>query len=514
MFNPSTLPSFVHQPLPHDFVRIIELHPGEFGERLKCTIGMCPKSCMGQYRCFSYVWGKPMFEHFLYCDGARLAITRNLWAGLKAVRSSKDTVRLWVDQISIDQQNLTERADQVQCMDIIFQKAIEVLVWLGTDPCDEAESTFELAEKIAGGDVSLVLTKKDRIRNLEAFRNLVQLRWFNRVWTFQEIFLASAATFYWGRSCIPWQILAEAFNVLFVYQHRFQRYYDRLEPEQVLQLSPARSSVTGSSFLDLLERTRARQASDSRDKIFALLTHPNAQLKGGGRILEANYESSVEDCFIKAAIRMILQLGDLRVLSHVTHEGMLNEDISWVPRWNEPAGASSRIWTALSPYRVWAEDRNGFSAASWDEAAISKTGTLKLMGSIVDFVTKTGRPPSLCSSKAWRLRPCKHMQQPQFGHTCIQKYLNTIITANPVNGSSDKLWHGRKLFETKLGHVGLGPRFTKRGDLLVVLIGAKVPFLLRKHGEKYRLVGECFNTNLMNIDMESMGIPLMDVHIV
>ncbi|KAM6514257.1 hypothetical protein FALCPG4_015412 [Fusarium falciforme] len=57
---------------------------------------------------------------------------------------------------------------------------------------------------------------------------------------------------------------------------------------------------------------------------------------------------------------------------------------------------------------------------------------------------------------------------------------------------------GRRFAGTNEGLVGWVPQGTRRGDMVVVLYGSRVPFVLRKVGEgKYNLVGECYIHGLM-----------------
>lgn len=54
----------------------------------------------------------------------------------------------------------------------------------------------------------------------------------------------------------------------------------------------------------------------------------------------------------------------------------------------------------------------------------------------------------------------------------------------------------RRFFVTEEGHMGLGPRWTKPGDLVWVLLGSQVPFILRAVGDWYVLVGDAIVTVL------------------
>jgi hypothetical protein len=74
-----------------------------------------------------------------------------------------------------------------------------------------------------------------------------------------------------------------------------------------------------------------------------------------------------------------------------------------------------------------------------------------------------------------------------------------------------KLQH-RRLFVTKKGYLGIGPRDVEQGDLVCVLRGAQVPFVLREQLSARRvrstfwkrekihceLVGECYVHGIMD----------------
>ena len=56
---------------------------------------------------------------------------------------------------------------------------------------------------------------------------------------------------------------------------------------------------------------------------------------------------------------------------------------------------------------------------------------------------------------------------------------------------------GRRFFATQEGYIGLAPSRTVAGDLVCILKGANVPFVLRRAGESFVLVGECYCHGIM-----------------
>jgi hypothetical protein len=67
--------------------------------------------------------------------------------------------------------------------------------------------------------------------------------------------------------------------------------------------------------------------------------------------------------------------------------------------------------------------------------------------------------------------------------------------------------HGWRFVVTKNGYVGVVPNMTETGDVVAILKGGRVPFVLRKSekDEAFRLVGECYIHCLMN--GEGLGLP-------
>lgn len=58
---------------------------------------------------------------------------------------------------------------------------------------------------------------------------------------------------------------------------------------------------------------------------------------------------------------------------------------------------------------------------------------------------------------------------------------------------------GRLPFVTRKGHLVLGSEYVKQGDLVALIKGAQVPFVLRRHcGEAYQLIGEAFVDGIMD----------------
>jgi hypothetical protein len=56
---------------------------------------------------------------------------------------------------------------------------------------------------------------------------------------------------------------------------------------------------------------------------------------------------------------------------------------------------------------------------------------------------------------------------------------------------------GRCMFLSRDAYIGLGPKNMQPGDSLALLVGGKMPYVLRRKGECYELVGECYMHGVM-----------------
>ncbi|KAH6653958.1 HET domain protein [Truncatella angustata] len=80
----------------------------------------------------------------------------------------------------------------------------------------------------------------------------------------------------------------------------------------------------------------------------------------------------------------------------------------------------------------------------------------------------------------------------------VAKSFMTTIRATSAN---------RKLYRTSTGYLGLGPAATKSGDIVVVLLGGHLPFILRPSGTDWLLIGETY-VHHPNLMMGSLLEPL------
>lgn len=90
--------------------------------------------------------------------------------------------------------------------------------------------------------------------------------------------------------------------------------------------------------------------------------------------------------------------------------------------------------------------------------------------------------------------------------------MSTLLAANGSGGDAGRylqaaylMMPSRRLFCGSDGVAGLGHSQVQRGDVVVVLLGSTVPFVLRPRGLKFQLVGECFLHGWMGSDAAAIA---------
>lgn len=71
------------------------------------------------------------------------------------------------------------------------------------------------------------------------------------------------------------------------------------------------------------------------------------------------------------------------------------------------------------------------------------------------------------------------------------------LSASQYAHSFVRACDNRRVFVTKSGYIGLGPKIMRDGDVVVVLYGGHTPYILRPSGNEYRLLGECYAHGIM-----------------
>ncbi|KAI0455348.1 heterokaryon incompatibility protein-domain-containing protein [Xylaria acuta] len=204
-------------------IRLLDLLPSATSNSdnapIRCQSRVVPLSANESFEALSYVWGtEPNFTK-ISLDGNDVLITSSLAAALRRARLPGTTRVLWADQLSINQFDDQEKANQVPLMTHIYTKTTQCLIWLGEMKPDislsDAQSALDLIhhlsdpEKNKMSDLSLEKNLHRSIHALDSI-SMTENKWWTRTWTLQESILPSKACVLWGPLTIQWETLASA----------------------------------------------------------------------------------------------------------------------------------------------------------------------------------------------------------------------------------------------------------------------------------------------------------------
>jgi hypothetical protein len=108
-------------------------------------------------------------------------LSKNVNAALKALyKLPKPILRIWVDWICIDQNNITERSNQVRLMAQVYGKAESVYVWLGEQGHGSELAFAFIPKMLEVQGFNELVTNKDNDKSLDAVKKLLTRDWFSR----------------------------------------------------------------------------------------------------------------------------------------------------------------------------------------------------------------------------------------------------------------------------------------------------------------------------------------------
>jgi hypothetical protein len=319
-------PEHQYMPIhPETEIRLLILHTADSSdpELISCQLENTLLDSEVEYTALSYAWGDPTNRKPIICDGSILHVTVNLFNALRELRHVDHSVRLWINAISINQQDNKEKSVQVRRMGEIYEKAQKVWVWLGEKSevtsrayrlIDELHSHFDLENvdeiyfQMALEPWGVQLHSRPDLRNnhfvtasaamlkvedalsinsqapgdisdWQALSQLFALPWFGRKWIIQEIILARKARVFCGTQSIQWQRLKRVSEILPSCVAKMTlRNLPASLPFHILlsdlnrtpRSATIASTSAGASMLSLLMSTSQFECSNALDRYFAL----------------------------------------------------------------------------------------------------------------------------------------------------------------------------------------------------------------------------------------------------
>ncbi|OBR05707.1 heterokaryon incompatibility protein [Colletotrichum higginsianum IMI 349063] len=593
--------------LPSRWIRILALQGGSGTDPIHVRLQEADIDKWPTFAALSYVWGDPSQREYIYISGQEVSVTKSLFDALRHFRLPDQELLIWADALCINQDDLEERAEQVQLMREIYSRSTSVMVWLGLDTDGQAVCAIPLIESIhqacenhamakgvelldmahftpatqkfeglAGVSISDITTvaentnrPKPELASWTALGWVLSRQWFTRVWCVQEIVLARSSKAYIGSHSLDWIKLGV--TAAWLSEQSLATDYNVPDELEGLSWDTAYSmfdtdGLSESSLLDILVTFRDFDATDPRDKVYGLLGLVGEENLKGFRGVD--YGKSVVDVYADVVRISVEASGNLASLCYAKHgrEYARNGFPSWVPRWDISENASNLLSSLL--LTAWKDgDRHGLpSLVAFEPTA---DGTVALSGVRFDTIAWTtdildvehfkkeilpseaANHPFLeiwhraSSSKGYAMsvsadRPFAGIMEMALTLTAgftdgyefvmdletesLSQFYADFLTyigqlLDRAGGRSDtfdpleialcdgdatrfrvaasRACDQRRVFETSAGFYGLAPACAKDGDVVVLLYGGPIPFVLRQVDDGWVFLGDSFIGPLM-----------------
>ena len=339
---------YKYEPLEENQIRGVELHYSKNVDKVCCSIRHEPFDGSATYVALSYAWGNTYSDgshlaDVIFCDGKLLPVTANLLQALRRIRHHWFTLQdlvmkqrrgckrvlLWVDAISINQQDVHERSRIVRQMGDIYRSASVLLIYLG----EFEEHELDRFERLFSKDVRVLSSKRVKDHELSTLRqqvlaSLLASPWFKRRWVVQEFHLAPKES----RYLLVGPKMLDSTAVDWTFDN------SGLQSEA----GPLQKTLMYSfhfSFFEILEKFDSTECALPHDRLYALLhvADPNTTMG-----LRVDYSISAKSLYLEFA-KEIVETQDFAHVIHLLLTAVLRRNNSsgiehslpsWVPDWS------------------------------------------------------------------------------------------------------------------------------------------------------------------------------------
>ncbi|KAF2690803.1 hypothetical protein K458DRAFT_63191 [Lentithecium fluviatile CBS 122367] len=583
-----------------------------------------------EFEAISYAWGQEEADATIICNGLPFLVTPNVVSVLKALLHRPESLRvLWLDSICIDQSSIPERNIQVPRMRSIYRQATKVWVWLGEGSL-EVNLAFEFLHEVTRGlehlkECDYVFTSEiweeprklfhARICETRGYHDpvdtnfivdLLNLPWFQRTWTVQELVLAREAVFLLGTKSIRWKLFTYAlFHLQDVENYSLQitrtsvsnpaSFYDDLRCYLRID-SLWHNDYRDSPMSQSLKLVRTKKSTNPRDKVYGLYgLFDHIRIP---RLPQVDYTKPVQQIYSEITRVAVEVDNSLEILEELRLPPRIPDLPSWVPDWSNPdyvnsappivafplaTGESKAKWefhqselatpgTVIDEIEEIAPSssisspgfRRGYNARQKDLGGPlqRRLATIELVRTLQAW-TRCSRRIKSYPTGYYRESPkhaffetIKTEKLPYFSTSekaCeaapqgFEDFVSILMANDPANhidlatihdivrpmpeytairndfvaifGCSTRVeeWsdemkirlflkvyspevaliqhevalntYHRTFFTTRDGYMGMGPRWSEPGDCVALIAGLCLPFIARREGSKYRLIG-------------------------
>lgn len=382
---PSNGSLYRYKPLPPGYIRLVILMPGT--DKIEVDLEYVPLNMVDNfYNALSYAWGKPDPPREVTCvSGGKITVTPNLYDALRSLRADLPN-RIWIDQISINQQDLRERGEQVKLMGSIYSRAGNVIVWLGQETWSNKDLASDFRSFLVfccnqGIRANEHPTQSMSVAQREEADKIPQTVWdsvsrvimngyFDRRWIIQEVVKARGmAQVACGGTFFVWdhlEIVAEYLSYDYIPSHavspELREFCGNVQVlrairERLTSTKPRKNSPLW-TLQYLVNLTRMFEGADPRDKIYAVLGLLDSPLHCVPQHVDVDYTTPFETLWRSVFVYGMVKQSDLTPLNLCR----ASHDANW-PSWLLPPIEKVGVPPSLVTHRSDYDASKGVSSS-------------------------------------------------------------------------------------------------------------------------------------------------------
>jgi hypothetical protein len=367
------------------------------------------------------------------------------------------------------------------------------------------------------------------------FRNIVSRNWWNRIWVIQEAAVAKSAILICSEHTADYSVFYTLYRLLATDLRSQATYAWKAFKESRRHLDcvhraklPADVNNRLSIVFRVLDTVRELEASDPRDNIFGILG-----LSETFRTIlpSPDYCKTPTEIFTEVTEALLSSSKFLDVLNTASRGESALELPSWVSDWSRPG-------ISYFPRRLYNAARNSESVYE-----ISSDGKeLKVLGKEVDYIEKIsladlgvykygsiplerlqGWQKSCILARSLTKYPTKETLKEALWRTLcwnrtdqypapeetgdhFKEWYRILMSHKDIESKATEMSRLENSFTpskspiciTSNGFLASVPYTTEAGDCIVVFAGGQNPFVIRRTGNYYRLIGPCYVHGIMN----------------
>ncbi|KAN0088998.1 HET domain containing protein [Hyaloscypha variabilis] len=436
-----------------------------------------------------------------------------------------------------------------------------------------SESGSSVQKPITTGELTLKGLPERSSPSWRALGAIFWREWFARIWIIRGVSVPQSVVVVCGADTCSWSDMTRAAK--YISDHSLDAITD-VDPKLVMKLSDFRMRDDPQRpLLRLLSEARNSYATDARDKVYALL---GLASDVDSLSLLPDYSQDASEVYTRMVKSWIQRDRNLDILSAVEdNRCRVRPGLpSWVPDWDAHVPTLPFSAHPGFTFMCAAGDSKATCTFGPDNKVLNARGkiidSLDSVGMIFDeFIPASGtisRGSSMrdglsrIRTRQWHIMAHKLMSYPT-GENVESVFVQTLIGQVKLEPaiSSDELrlcyyaWrqyfevahrehgmyiqvshkelftedlaratyfmkeqqkaaYGRRFFTTKNGYMGLSPYSSRIGDSIVILLGGRTPFILRRTRKGgYRFIGECYVHGMMNGEGLGQNAEMQDFHI-